>query len=143
MLILSGGLCYLCKRRREEVLRSTTNMRGAIGKYCESYNGKQRGLTVGLVFGRRIEWREIVFVKKPTRYLSCDMEIIGRRTIEHSIFGPIDIPTSARYEIRGIDSGMALCLLDVCQDIGVRIPDFCFCLSKKGVARTDRGWEVR
>ena len=118
-------------------------MRTAIGKYYNSYDEKQRGLTVGLVFGRGIEWREILFVKKPHRYLSFSIEVTRRRTVEHAVFGPVEIPTIGRCELRGIDSGIFLCLSDVYQERGARSPYFSLFSTKDRIASADRGWAVR
>ena len=37
-------------------------MRDAIGEYYDLYAGKSGGLTVGMLFGKSIVWRELLLV---------------------------------------------------------------------------------
>ena len=71
-------------------MKATVNLGAAIETHYDRKNGKQYGLTVGLVFAKKVEWREIVFIKtKPCRYLSCELNLVGIRQSDHPVLGEL------------------------------------------------------
>ena len=76
-MLIAGEQCTRCKRRRTAVLHSTSVLREKIAHYYQEWGGREEGLTVGLVFGKIVEWREVCFIKKkPFKYLSCELQVI-------------------------------------------------------------------
>ena len=62
-MILPGEDCRRGEKRRGAPMESAVNLRGAIQKHYDNKSGKHFGLTIGLVFGKEVERREIVCIR--------------------------------------------------------------------------------
>ena len=54
----------------------------------------------------------------------------------------MEIPHFASYNLSGMDTVGPICILQVCQEKGQRIPEFCLFRPKSGVSSTPQGWKL-
>ena len=140
--LVPGEKCRRCKRRKEAVLAATSNLRQEILDSYERYEGKRRGLTVGLVFDKVVHWREVFIIKKrPVKFFSYDLDVESTRRVFDDTLGTFSAPSRASYDLSGLARGVPLCILDFCSDRG-SFPDFCIFAPKRGMESSPDGWSI-
>ena len=142
-ILIEGDSCADCKRRRINVLNSTSLLRRCLSGRYFTKGGKAEGIVFGIYVGDQIQWREIVLaMRRPELYLSFPIEIIHRQSGFHDNAGYFEFPLKSKWDVRDcLRSDYLLCALDfLAETEGCRL-DFVFFPVKKGVIHCpDNGW---